>query len=225
MTVETSIFGLASARNAVTQLIVADDDELTRRGLVQLFDTQADFEVVGQATSVAQTRARTLMLRPVVVILDVSLAGESAFPLCRDLRSSMATPPAFLVLTARHDDETVLAAIEAGAAGYLLKQSSGAEIVEAVRQVSDGGSVLDRRVVGSVMARVRQGVQSIESRYESLTHQERRILDLIAEGLTNRQIGATLFVTEKTVKNNVSAILRKLGLDRRTQAAVYAVRR
>jgi DNA-binding NarL/FixJ family response regulator len=209
------------------RVVVVDDQEVVRRGLVQLLDAEPDMHVVGEAATAARAHSVITTLRPDVVTVDVNLgmSGDSGSAMCRELCAAMKSSPAFLMFTSRSDDAALFGAIAAGAAGYLLKHVRGNDIVAAVRRVANGESLLDPRLVESVMDRVRHGPLPIESRYETLSDPERRIIDLIAEGLTNRQIGARLFVTEKTVKNNVSFILRKLGVDRRTQAAVIAVQR
>jgi len=144
---------------------------------------------------------------------------------CRDVRSAVSPPPACLMLTSFSDDEALFGAIMAGAAGYLLKQISGMDLVSAVRTVAAGGSMLDAKVTATVMSRLRGETGVTDPRYALLSPQEQRVLELIAKGLTNREIARQLYLAEKTVKNYVSAVLHKLGLQRRTEAAVYAERR
>ena len=208
-------------------VFLLDDHEIVRRGIAQLLETEEDIEVVGEAGTAAQALARIPALRPDVAILDVRLPDGEGVSVCREIRSVIAPPPACLMLTSYSDDEALFGAIMAGAAGYLLKQVAGVDLVGAVRAVAAGGSLLDPKTTALVLDRVRHGRDSDrpDPRYESLSPQERRILDLIADGLTNRQIGAELFLAEKTVKNYVSSLLHKLGFARRTEAAVYAERR
>jgi DNA-binding NarL/FixJ family response regulator len=164
-------------------------------------------------------------LRPDVAILDVRLPDGEGVTVCRDVRASVSPPPVCLMLTSYSDDEALFGAIMAGAAGYLLKQIRGVDLVGAVRTVAAGGSLLDPQATTLVLDRLRRGEQPTDPRYGSLSPQERRILDLIADGLTNRQIGAELYLAEKTVKNYVSSLLHKLAFTRRTEAAVYAAER
>jgi DNA-binding NarL/FixJ family response regulator len=206
-------------------VFLLDDHEIVRRGIAQLLGGEEDIEVVGEAGTVAQAMARIPALRPDVAILDVRLPDGEGISVCRDIRASMHTPPACLMLTSFSDDEALFGAIMAGAAGYLLKQVGGNDLVSAVRAVAAGDSLLDARATAQVLARLRKGDRPDDPRYTSLSPQERRILGLIADGLTNRQIGAELFLAEKTVKNYVSSLLHKLGFSRRTEAAVYAARR
>jgi DNA-binding NarL/FixJ family response regulator len=163
--------------------------------------------------------------RPQVAILDVRLPDGDGITVCREIRASIEPPPACLMLTSYSDDEALFGAIMAGAAGYLLKQISGRELVSAVRTVAAGGSMLDAQVTATVMSRLRGETGATDPRYVLLSPQEKRVLELIAKGLTNREIGRQLYLAEKTVKNYVSAVLHKLGLQRRTEAAVYAERR
>jgi DNA-binding NarL/FixJ family response regulator len=160
-----------------------------------------------------------------VAVLDVRLPDGDGVTVCRDVRSAMDTPPACLMLTSFSDDEALFTAIMAGAAGFLLKQVSGTDLVGAVRRLATGESLLDPALTMAVLERLRNPVEDEDPLYKTLTDQERRILDLIAEGKTNRQIAQTMFLAEKTVKNYVSGLLRKLNLERRTEAAVYAIER
>ncbi|GAA1842111.1 MULTISPECIES: response regulator transcription factor [Pseudonocardia] len=208
-------------------VFLLDDHEIVRRGLAQLLGMEDDIEIVGEAATAAQALARVPALRPDVALLDVRLPDGDGVSVCRDLRSAVVPPPACLMLTSYSDDEALFGAIMAGAAGYLLKQVAGVDLVGAVRTVAAGGSLLDPRATAAVLQRLRTGGSDADAdpRYDTLSPQEQRILGLVADGLTNRQIGATLHLAEKTVKNYVSSILHKLGFSRRTEAAVYAVER
>lgn len=204
----------------VIRVFLVDDHEVVRRGLAALLDTEDDIEVVGEAGTVADAMARVPALRPAVVVLDVRLPDGNGVALCRDLRSVL--PEAgYLMLTSFSDDEALFDAILAGAAGYLLKQIRGNDLVDAVRTVASGRSLLDPAVTQRVLERLRNP-PAPDAKLASLTVTERKILDLIGEGLTNRQIAERIYLAEKTVKNYVSSLLSKLGLERRTQAAVYA---
>jgi DNA-binding NarL/FixJ family response regulator len=209
---------------AITVFLL-DDHEIVRRGIAQLLEGEDDIEVVGEAGTAAQAVARIPALRPDVAILDVRLPDGEGVSVCRDVRAVIDPPPACLMLTSYADDEALFAAIMAGASGYLLKQVTGTDLVGAVRTIAAGGSLLDPRATAAVLERLRRGDEPEDPRYASLSPQERRILGHIADGLTNRQIGAELFLAEKTVKNYVSSLLHKLGMSRRTEAAVYAADR
>jgi DNA-binding NarL/FixJ family response regulator len=206
-------------------VFLLDDHEIVRRGIAQLLETEDDIEIVGEAATAAQALARIPAARPDVAILDVRLPDGEGVSVCRDVRSSTTPPPACLMLTSFSDDEALFGAIMAGASGYLLKQVAGSDLVGAVRTLAGGGSLLDPKATSQVLERLRRGEQAEDPRYAGLSPQERRILDLIADGMTNRQIGAQLYLAEKTVKNYVSSLLHKLGFSRRTEAAVYAERR
>ena len=202
------------------RVFLLDDHEIVRRGVKDLLEADGEITVVGEGASCAEARARVPALRPQVCVLDVQLPDGNGVSVCRDLRSSMPELVC-LMLTSFDDDQAMLDAIMAGAAGFALKQIHGSDLVHAVKTVASGGSLLDPVVTSRVMARLRE--QSAASgRLDGLSDQERRVLDLIGEGLTNRQIGERLFLAEKTVKNYVSNVLAKLGLERRTQAAVLA---
>ncbi len=203
-------------------VFLLDDHEIVRRGIAQLLETEVDISVVGEAGTATQALARIPALRPDVAILDVRLPDGEGVSVCREVRGSVDPPPACLMLTSYSDDEALFGAIMAGAAGYLLKQIAGVDLIGAVRTLAAGGSTLDPRATATVLERLRKGAEPEDPRYASLSPQERRILALIADGLTNRQIGAEMFLAEKTVKNYVSSLLHKLGLARRTEAAVYA---
>ncbi|MGA3219794.1 MAG: response regulator transcription factor [Acidimicrobiales bacterium] len=203
------------------RIFLLDDHEIVRRGLRELFETQDDLEVVGEASNAEEAMTRVPPTRPDVAVLDVRLPGTSGIEVCRDLRAELPELRC-LMLTSFADDDALFAAILAGASGYLLKQIRGPELVSAVRRVAAGQSLIDPALTASVMERLR-GKQEDE-RIARLSPQERRILDLIAEGKTNRQIGSEMFLAEKTVKNYVSNLLAKMGFSRRTEAAVYAAR-
>ena len=203
----------------VTRLFLLDDHEIVRRGLSELLNSVEDFEVVGEAGTVAEALRRLPAASPDVAILDGRLPDGSGIEVCRVIREEHPHIRC-LILTSYDDDEAIFAAVLAGAAGYVLKQIRGSNLVDAVRQVAAGQSLLDPSVTDRVLRRIREGKQE-DARLASLNAQERKILVLIAEGLTNRQIGERLFLAEKTVKNNVSSLLAKLGMQRRTQAAVF----
>ncbi|WP_199439236.1 response regulator [Umezawaea beigongshangensis] len=205
-------------------VLLVDDHEIVRRGLQQLLAVEADIDVVGEADSAQAATTLARELRPDVAIIDVRLPDGDGVVVCREIRSMLQPPPACLMLTSYSDDEALFGAIMAGAAGYMLKQVSGNDLVAAVRTLASGGSLLHADVTATVLQRLRGGPEE-DPRYASLSPQERRILDLIAEGMTNRQIAQRLYLAEKTVKNYVSSLLHKLGFDRRTEAGVYAARR
>jgi DNA-binding NarL/FixJ family response regulator len=203
-------------------VFLLDDHEIVRRGIAQLLESEDDIQVIGEAGTAAQALARIPALRPDVAILDVRLPDGEGVTVCREIRSTVAPPPACLMLTSYSDDEALFGAIMAGASGYLLKQVTGIDLIGAVRTIAEGGSLLDPKATAVVLERLRKGEEPPDPRYESLSPQERRILGYIADGLTNRQIGAEMYLAEKTVKNYVSSLLHKLGFSRRTEAAVYA---
>jgi two-component system response regulator DevR len=208
---------------SVVRVFLLDDHEVVRRGLKDLFDSEEGFEVVGESGSAKDAEARIPALRPDVAVLDGRLPDGSGVDVCRSVRSVDPSIRA-IILTSYDDDEALFAAIMAGAAGYVLKQIVGNDLLDVVRKVADGQSLLDPAVTQRVLDRLRDGGANEPAELRSLTPQERRILELVAEGLTNRQIGEQLFLAEKTVKNYVTSILTKLGLERRTQAAVLASR-
>jgi len=204
------------------RVFLLDDHEVVRTGLRALLESNDDIEVVGEAATVAEAMARIPPTAPDVAILDVRLPDGSGVEVCRDIRSR--TPQiACVMLTSYADDEALFAAIMAGAAGYVLKQVGSADLVDTVRKASTGESLLDPALTARVLERLQAGPEE-DPRLASLTAQERRILGLIADGCTNRQIADTMFLAEKTVKNYVSNLLAKLGMERRTQAATYAAR-
>lgn len=203
------------------RVFLLDDHELVRRGLHDLLSGEPDIEVVGEAGLAAEALRRIPALLPDVAILDARLPDGHGVDVCRDIRSTHPEV-ACLMFTSYDDDEALLAAIMAGASGYVLKQIRGTDFVDAVRRVAAGQSLLDPAVTRTVLARVRQTEHREDDPLAALSDQERRVLELIAEGLTNRQIGERLFLAEKTVKKYVSSLLAKLGLQRRAQAVAYA---
>jgi two-component system, NarL family, response regulator DevR len=206
----------------VIRIFLLDDHEVVRRGLAELFDAEADFEIVGEAGTAESALARIPPTNPDVAVLDVRLPDGNGVEVAREIRSRSPEIQC-LILTSFKDDEALFQAIMAGAAGYLLKQIKGTDLVDAVRRVAAGESLLDPAVTTRVLERLREPPEEDE-RLARLTDQERRILDLIAEGLTNRQIAERVHLAEKTVKNYVSNLLAKLDMQRRTQAAVFAAR-
>jgi two-component system response regulator DevR len=205
----------------VLRVFLVDDHEMVRRGIAGLLASDPDIEIVGEAATAAQARARILVTKPDVAILDVRLPDGSGVDVCRDIR---AAEPGIrcLMLTSYDDDAAIYAAVIAGAAGYLMKDVLGSNLVQAVRDVGAGRSLLDPTLTKRVLARM-TGAERGDSRLDSLSSRERQILALIGEGLTNREIGSRLSLAEKTVKNYVSTLLSKLGLHRRTQAAIFHV--
>ncbi|MEV5378266.1 response regulator transcription factor [Streptomyces nondiastaticus] len=206
-----------------TRVFLLDDHEVVRRGVHDLLDAEPGLTVVGEAGTAEQALARIPALRPDVAVLDVRLPDGDGVAVCRELRSRMPGL-ACLMLTSFDDEEALLDAIMAGAAGYVLKQISGTDLVTAVRTVASGQSMLDPGAATRLMARLRgeeTGKQQPQA-LAGLTDREREILGLIGEGLTNRQIGQKLYLAEKTVKNHISRLLAKLGVERRVQAAVIA---
>jgi two-component system, NarL family, response regulator DevR len=203
-------------------VFLLDDHEIVRKGVRDLLEAEADITVVGEAGTAESALARIPALRPDVAVLDVRLPDGDGVSVCREIRSRMPEV-ACLMLTSFGDDEALFDAIMAGAAGYVLKQIRGTDLVGAVRTVASGGSLLDPQAASKVMARMRDKARQADP-LAGLTEQERRILELIGEGMTNRQIGEHMYLAEKTVKNYVSSLFAKLGMERRTQAAAYAAR-
>ncbi len=202
------------------RVYLLDDHEVVRQGLRALLEVAGDIEVVGESGSAVEASARIPALRPDVAILDGRLPDGSGVEVCRQVRAVDPSIQA-LILTSYDDDEALFAAIMAGASGYVLKEIMGSDLVGAVRQVAAGNSLIDPALTARVLDRVRNG-PTIAPELARLTERELTLLGLIAEGLTNRQIGERMYLAEKTVKNNVSGILAKLGVERRTQAAVLA---
>jgi two-component system, NarL family, response regulator DevR len=207
------------------RVFLLDDHEVVRRGVRELLEAQGaslGVEVVGEASTAEEALARMPVARPDVAILDVRLPDGNGVEVCREIRSRHPEIQC-LMLTSFADDEALFDSIMAGASGYVLKQVKGADLVDSVRRVAAGESLLDPKVTARVLERLRRGPDE-ETGGVHLTDQERRILDLLGEGLTNRQIGERMYLAEKTVKNYVSNVLMKLGMHRRTEAAVYAAR-
>jgi two-component system response regulator DevR len=204
------------------RVFLLDDHEVVRRGLADLLQSAGDIEVVGESSLALEAVRRIPALKPDVAILDARLPDGSGIDVCRDVRAVDSSIKG-LILTSYEDDEALFAAIMAGASGYVLKQIRGTDLVDAVRRVAAGQSMLDPAVTQRVLERIRNGVEQ-PNELKSLSAQERRVLEYIAQGLTNREIATEMFLAEKTVKNYVSALLAKLGLERRTQAAVLATR-
>jgi two-component system, NarL family, response regulator DevR len=204
------------------KVFLLDDHEVVRRGLKDLLESDGDIEVVGESGSAAEATRRIPALRPDVAVLDARLPDGSGIDVCREIRSREPRTSA-LILTSYDDDEALFAAIMAGASGYVLKQIRGNDLVDAVRRVASGQSLLDPAVTQQVLDRLRRGPE-VDDALAPLTEQERRLLELIGQGLTNRQIAEQMFLAEKTIKNYVSNLLAKLGLERRTQAAVFATK-
>lgn len=206
----------------VIRVFVLDDHDLVRRGLRELLEAEDDIELVGDAGTAEEALRRIPPLRPDVAVLDIRLPDGDGIEVCREIRSQ-EDAPACLMLTSFADDEALVAAVVAGAAGYVLKEIRSGDLVRSIRRVAAGESLLDPAVTRRVIERLRSGPPGDE-RLESLSDQERRVLALVTEGLTNREIGEQLFLAEKTIKNYMSNVLTKLGLKRRTEAAVYALR-
>lgn len=201
------------------RVFLLDDHEIVRRGIADLLEAESGLSVVGEAATAGEALRRIPAVRPDVAVLDARLPDGSGIDVCRDIRSAHPQIRC-LILTSYDDNDAVFAAVMAGASGYLLKQIRGNSLVDAVRQVAAGKSLLDPAVTERLLTRLREGAPRDE-RLASLTEREREILSLIADGLTNKQIGEHLYLAEKTVKNYVSGLLAKLGMQRRTQAAVY----
>jgi two-component system response regulator DevR len=204
------------------RIFLLDDHEIVRRGLAELLTLEPDMEVVGEASSAAEALHRLPAARPHVAVLDVRLPDGSGVEVCREIRSQLPDTRC-LMLTSYADDEALFNAIMAGASGYVLKDVRGTDLLSAVRQVAAGQSLLDPVATQRVLDRLRNAEQ-VDDRLGALSDQERRILELIGEGMTNRQIGQTMHLAEKTIKNYVSSLLAKLGMERRTQAAAFVAR-
>ena len=211
------------SESSPVRVFLVDDHEVVRHGVRSLIDASGDLQVVGEADSVETALARILAVHPQVAVLDVRLPDGNGVELCREIRSRLPDVSC-LMLTSYSDDEALFEAIIAGAAGYVLKQVRGAELLAAIRRVAGGEHLLDPAVTGRVMKRLSNPTGD-DQRMASLTAREREVLDLIGQGKTNRQIGEAMFLAEKTVKNYVSGLLAKLGMERRTEAAVFLARR
>lgn len=204
------------------RVLLVDDHEVVRRGLRDLLDSEDGIEVVAEAGGVAEAVAMAGAHHPDVAVIDLKLPDGDGVALCRTLGAGSGGPRC-LVLTAFDDEEALVGAIRAGASGYLLKQVRGHDLVHAVREVAEGRSLLDPLTTARVLDRMRRGERPDE--LATLTDQERRVLDLVGEGMTNRQIAERLFLAEKTVKNYVTSVLAKLGMERRTQLVAWVARR
>ncbi len=202
------------------RVMLVDDHEIVRRGIADLIGTADDLEVVGEAAGVEEALARTPQVNPDVAVLDVRMPDGNGIELCRELKSQLPELNC-LMLTSYADDDALFDAIMAGASGFVLKQVLGLDLLDAIRTVGVGGSLLDPKTTAALMNRIRREREE-QNPLNALTEQERAVFDLIGEGLTNRQIGEKLFLAEKTIKNYVSHLLNKLGMQRRTQAAVLA---
>ncbi|MFI2230078.1 response regulator [Nocardia testacea] len=207
----------------MVRVFLVDDHEIVRRGVADLIGAEADLEVVGEAAGVSQALARIPALRPDVAVLDVRLPDGNGIELCRELLSAN-TGLRCLMLTSFTDDQAMLDAILAGAGGYVVKDITSLELVRAIRDVAAGKSLLDNRAAAALMAKFRAEAETATGPLAGLTERERTLLALLGEGLTNRQIAGRMFLAEKTVKNYVSRLLTKLGVERRTQAAVLATK-
>lgn len=204
------------------RIFLLDDHEIVRRGLCDLFENEDDLVVVGEASTEREAVSRVGAVKPHVAILDVQLQEGSGIDACREIRSRYPDV-ACLILTSYADDEALFQTIMAGAAGYVLKQIRSHDLVDAVRRVAAGQNLLDPAVTERVLARLRHGPEE-DPLIKQLTAQERRVLELLSEGKTNRQIASELYLAEKTIKNYVTSVLAKMGMARRTEAAVYAAR-
>lgn len=207
----------------MVRVFLVDDHEIVRRGVADLIEAETDLAVVGEAADVSQALARIPALRPDVAVLDVRLPDGNGIELCRELLSA-DTGLRCLMLTSFTDDQAMLDAILAGASGYVVKDITSLELVRAIREVAAGKSLLDNRAAAALMAKFRAEAETATGPLAGLTEQERTLLALLGEGLTNRQIAGRMFLAEKTVKNYVSRLLTKLGVERRTQAAVLATK-
>jgi DNA-binding NarL/FixJ family response regulator len=206
------------------RVFILDDHELVRRGLIDLLRTAPDIEVVGEAGNATDALHRIPAAAPDVALLDARLPDGNGIDVCREIRSTMPTVQC-LILTSYDDDDALFAAVMAGASGYLLKQVGGSDILAGIRIVGQGKSLIDPSLTGKLLTRLRNPPAAAQKEEDPLSPREHEILELITEGFTNRQIGERLYLAEKTVKNYVSSIRAKLGMERRTQAAVYGAKR
>lgn len=206
-------------------VLIADDHELVRNGLKAMLRSRPEFNVVGEARDGVEAVSEAVRLRPDLVVMDIRMPKQNGIEACRDIRSALPDTHV-LMLTSFADDKAVMGAILAGASGFMLKEVQTTELVQAMVTVARGGSTLDPTSAASIIEQIRRGqVLTQEQKLaQQLTERERKVLELVAEGLTNREIGEQLYLSEKTVKHHVSDILSKLGLARRTQAATFAVR-
>jgi two-component system, NarL family, response regulator DevR len=204
------------------RVFLLDDHELVREGIRSLLESDEDIEVVGEAATAAEALNRIPLAQPDVAILDVRLEDGNGIDVCRDMRSAMPELVC-LMLTSFADDEALYASIMAGAAGYVLKQIRSRDLIADVKKVASGASLMDARMVAKVIERIANPPEA-DARFSSLSPQERRILDHISEGRTNKQIAEAMFISEKTVKNYTTALLSKLKMNNRTEAAIYATK-
>jgi len=211
------------SQGASTRVLLCDDHEVVREGLRTMLSRRDDMAVVGEAGTMAEAIEAAAKAKPDVVIMDVRLPDGSGVEACRAIREARPETRV-IMLTSYADDEALFASIIAGASGYLLKQTRGQAVVDAIQAVAAGRSLLDPDVTGKVLERVRKGREQEDPKIASLTEQDRKVLEQLAEGKTNREIGTVLFLSEKTVKNYVSRILDKLGLSRRAEAAAYVAK-
>ena len=211
----------SSASAPPIRVYLLDDHEIVRRGIRELLENEGDIVVVGESGLASEAARRIPAARPDVAILDARLPDGSGIDVCREVRSRDPSIAA-LILTSYDDDDALFSAIMAGAAGYVLKQVRGHDLVDSVRRVAAGQSMLDPAVTAQVLERIRRGPRT-DPALELLTTQEQRILELIGEGMTNRQMAEAMSLAEKTIKNYVSSLLAKLGLDSRTQAAIFSL--
>jgi two-component system, NarL family, response regulator DevR len=215
---------LPSGKAAPIRLLIVDDHEVVRQGLVALLDRREGFQVVAQAGTVAEAVEAAHRVQPDIVVMDVRLPDGTGVEACREIRAERPETRV-VMLTSYPDEEAVLSAIIAGASGYLLKQIRARDLVAALETVGQGGSLLDPAVTEKVLERVRRlAAGPVADEFSQLTAQERKVLALVAEGKTNKEIAAEVFLSDKTVKNYVSSILAKLNLERRAQAAAYVAR-
>ena len=215
--------GIVHTRELQVRILLVDDHEIVRRGLRSLIDAEADLDVVGEAGSAEEALRRVGFDSPDVVVLDVRLPDRSGIEACRDIRSAFPDVKV-LMLTSFANEEALMSAILAGASGYLLKRIDTVALLDGLRRVGQGESLIDQEMVAKLFSALRGGDRSSDPLLAKLSEQERRVLDLIAEGLTNRAIAEQMFLAEKTVKNYVSNLLTKLGMSRRSEAAAYAAR-
>ena len=205
------------------RIFLLDDHEVVRQGIAELLDDVEDFEIVGEAGTVAEALPRILAARPNVAVLDMRLPDGNGIDVCREVRAAL--PDTYcLILTSYDDQDAVLASVLAGASGYVRKEVRAAGLVDAIQQAAMGRSLIDPGLIAKVMQSARE-MSPVDQQLAALTEREREVLDLVAEGLTNKQIGERMFLSDKTVKNYVSSMLAKLGMERRTQAAVFAAER